>query len=305
MRYNGTDMETLLVANSQNISFSSLNLSNSGNYSCRVIVRSRYLDNSITANSNLVSIIQQGKLNSRDYSTILFIILIMYWYTAPPPSSVLLMSPTDNIFAGNDFSVACIVRLPPTVDIPVNVDIEWSEPAGATLNYIPTMTTENPNEYTSIADVVSNVQSERISFQCAANVDSDSLFITASDSGAANVSVFVVGRPSQPTGLDTNVDPTNTDITWSTRDGDIVYGYELQYDYHIQQCPNNTGMMSSINISNHTNRHTLEHLEEDSVFNISLIAFNPAGRSEPAIAVATTLPSGTVKFKIDTVHNIN
>jgi hypothetical protein len=205
------------------------------------------------------------------------------------------MSPTDDIFARNDFNIACTVSLPPTVDIPVNVDIEWREPAGGTLNYTPTMMTDNPNEYISIADVISNVQSERISFQCAATVDSDSPFITASDSRAANVSVLVVGRPSQPIDLSTSVGSTNIEITWSTRDDDIVDGYQVQYDYHIRQCPNNTpGMMNSTNISNSKNSHNLEHLEEDSEFNISLIAFNPAGRSEAANVVATTAPSGTL-----------
>ena len=222
----------------------------------------------------------------------------MYWYAAPPPSSVMLMSLTDNIFAGIEFSVACIVSLPPTVDIPVNVNIEWSEPAGATLNYMSLMTTDNQNEYTSVADVVSNVQSEQISFQCAASLDSDSPFITASESRAANVSVFVVGRSSQPNGLNISIGSTNVEITWSTRDSDIVYGYELQYNYHIRQCPINAGMMlSSINISNSTNSYTLEDLEEDSELNISLIAFNPAGRSEPANLVATTLSSGTIKIE--------
>ena len=227
----------------------------------------------------------------------------MYWYTAPPPSAVMLVSSTGNIFAGNEFSVACIVYLPPTVDIPVNVNIEWSEPAGATLNYTSPMMMDNPNEYISVAGVVSNVQSERISFQCAASVSSDSSFTTRSESTATNMSVFVVGRPSQPTGLSTSVGSTNVEITWSTSDGDIIYGYELEYSYHIRQCPINTGMMSSsINISNSTNSYTLENLEEDSEFNISLTAFNPAGRSEPANLVATTLPSGTVN--LNTLHKI-
>ena len=220
----------------------------------------------------------------------------MYWCTAPPPSSVMLMSLTDDIFAGNIFSVGCIVSLPPTVDIAVNVNIEWIEPAEATLNYTSPMTTDNPSEYISVADVVSNVQSERISFQCAARVDSDSPFIKASESRAKNMSIFVVGRPSQPTGLNVlSVGSTNIELTWSIRDSDIVYGYNLQYNYHIRQCPNNNGMMRSINISNRTS-HTLENLEEDSEFNISLTAFNPAGRSEPANVVANTSSSGTVKF---------
>ena len=225
----------------------------------------------------------------------------MYWYTASPPSAVMLMSPTGDIFAENEFSVACIVSLPPTVDIAVNVNIEWSEPAGATLNYTSPMTTKSTNKYVSIADVVSNVQSKRISFQCAASVDSVSPFIRAGDSRAANMSVLVVGRPSQPTGLNTSVGSANVEIIWSTGDGDIVYGYELQYGYHIRQCPSNTpGMMRSINIANSTTSYTLEHLEEDSEFNISLTAFNPAGRSEPASVVATTLTSGTVN--LNTLH---
>ena len=60
MRYNDV-IETQLVANSENFSLFSLYLSDSGNYSCSIVVRSSYLDNSITANSNLVSIILQGK----------------------------------------------------------------------------------------------------------------------------------------------------------------------------------------------------------------------------------------------------
>ena len=56
-------METQLMTNSENLSLSSLNLSDSGNYSCRVVVRSRYLDSNITENSNFFSINLQGKFN--------------------------------------------------------------------------------------------------------------------------------------------------------------------------------------------------------------------------------------------------
>ena len=61
IKYDDLDMEMQLMANSENYSFSSLNLSDSGNYSCMVVVRSNYLDNDITAESDLVSIILQGK----------------------------------------------------------------------------------------------------------------------------------------------------------------------------------------------------------------------------------------------------
>ena len=59
----------------------------------------------------------------------------------------MLMSLTDEIFTGYAFSIACIVTLPSTVDIPVNVDAEWSEPVEATLNSTSLVTMENPNEY--------------------------------------------------------------------------------------------------------------------------------------------------------------
>ena len=223
--------------------------------------------------------------------------LFMYYYTAPSPSSVVLMSLNDDIFAGNAFNVTCTVYLPSTVDISVDIDVIWkeSEPSFMIISESSVMM-ENTNEYVSIADVVSNVQSERISFQCAASVDSNSPFITASERRAENGSVFVVGSPSQPIGLNTSVGPTFVNITWSIKDGDNVHGYELQYNYQIRQCPDSIGMMNNIDISSNTNSHTLEHLEEDSEFNISLTAFNPAGRSEPATVTATTLSAGTVKF---------
>ena len=233
------------------------------------------------------------KVVKSHYNSLLIILLV---HTAPSPASATIIMPPNVIYTGHMFSISCIVNLPPTVDIPVTVNIVWSEPIQNYTSPAPTM--ENSNEYSSTAMFVSDVEWEFVSFQCETNVDSDSPFITASErSRAANVSVFVVGRPSQPTGLNTSVSSTNVELTWSTRDNDIVYGYELQYDYHIRQCPSNTpGMMRSINIGNDINSYTLEELEEDSEFNISLTAFNPAGRSEPANLVATTLPSGTIKF---------
>ena len=208
----------------------------------------------------------------------------------------MLMSLTDDIFTGYAFSMACTVTLPSTVDIPVNVDAEWSEPIGATLNSTSLVMMENPNEYIRTALFVSHVQSESVSFQCTANVNSNSSFITASENKVTNGSIFVTGRPSQPIELNASVGSTFINITWSRRENDIVHGYELLYDYSIKECQNNTGMMTITQISNTTNSLTLKHLEEDSEFNITLIAFNPAGRSEPATVMATTSPSGTSNY---------
>ena len=221
--------------------------------------------------------------------------LFVYWYTAPSPSSVELISLTNDVFAGNVFSMACRAMLPPTVNIPVDVNVKWSEPAEATLNFTsPVMMTENQNEYyVSTADVVLNVQSERISFQCRASVDSDSPFITASETRVTNASIFVVGRPSQPIELTASAGSTVINITWNKQDTDVVYEFRLHYSYHIRECQDNSTNMSSIPIDNYTRSYTLMGLEEDSEFNISLTALNPAGESEPATTTTATLPSGT------------
>ena len=229
----------------------------------------------------------------------------MCWYTAPSPSSVVLMSLTDDIFARNAFSMACKIYLPSTVDIPVNVDAEWShgEPVEATLNFTSPMMMENTNEYVSISDLVSDVQSERISFQCTASVSSNSSFITPSESKTANVSVFVVGRPSQPNGLDASAGATFISITWSKRANDVVHEYELHYSYHIRECQDYSRIMKRTIIGNSTQNYTLMNLEEDSEFNISLTASNPAGESEPGTITTTTLPSGMQgKFKYSHIN---
>ena len=205
----------------------------------------------------------------------------------------MLVSPTGDIFAGNAFTVDCIVNLPPTVDIPVIVDVVWNEPPGTSLNFTSAVMMNNLNEYISIADVVSNIQSETINFQCMARVDSDSPYITASEIKDANVSVLVIGRPSRPNELTTSSDSTFINITWTNGANSVVHEYELHYSYHIRECQDNSVIMDSTRIDNSTKSYTLTNLEEDSKFNISLIASNPAGESEPATITATTSTAGT------------
>ena len=59
MQNNGTAIQ--LKINSADLSFSSLRLSNSGNYSCSAVVNSSYLNEAIIAASNLFSIQFEGK----------------------------------------------------------------------------------------------------------------------------------------------------------------------------------------------------------------------------------------------------
>ena len=96
LKLEDSDMETQLMTNSEDLSLSSLHLSDTGNYFCRVVIRSRYLDSNITENSNLFSINLQGKFNDVRIR-LLNLMLFVHWYTAPSPSSVELISLTDNV----------------------------------------------------------------------------------------------------------------------------------------------------------------------------------------------------------------
>lgn len=195
--------------------------------------------------------------------------------------------------------MTCMVDLPSTVDTPVTVDVVWNEPLGTRMNSTPTVTADKQNKYIIIATFVSDMRSDTINFQCKASVSSNSSFVEASEHRSTNSSVFVAGSPSKPTGLNASAGATTVNITWSTPSASIVYDYELQYNYSIRECLNNSPkMMKSIPISNRTSRHTLENLEEDSDFFISLIAMNPAGSSEAAVLTASTLVSGTAKLHI-------
>ena len=89
-------------------------------------------------------------------------------------------------------------------------------------------------------------------------------------------------------------DSTFINVTWTKKDNDIVHSYELQYNYSIRECRSKSDVINvSINSGNNiTNSYTLYNVEEDSDFTISLVAINPAGRSEAATKVTTTLQTG-------------
>ena len=95
-------------------------------------------------------------------------------HTAPSPSSVMITAPPNFIFTGHIFYMSCIVNLPPTVDIPVTVNVVWSEPIQNYTSPAPTM--QSSNEYSSTGTFVSDVEWESISFQCTASVSSNSSF---------------------------------------------------------------------------------------------------------------------------------
>ena len=85
-------------------------------------------------------------------------------------------------------------------------------------------------------------------------------------------------------------------MSWAKKESDIVFGYELQYNYSIRECQSNSDIMN-ISINNGSiNSYTFYDVEEDSDFTISLTAINPAGRSKATTEVATTLQKGMCTY---------
>ena len=93
-------------------------------------------------------------------------------------------------------------------------------------------------------------------------------------------------------------DSTSINITWTTKDIDIVHGYEIQYNYSIRECQSNSEVMNVLINDGNVNGYTLYDVEEDSDFTISLIAINPAGKSRATTETATTLQAGTYSFML-------
>ena len=93
---------------------------------------------------------------------------------------------------------------------------------------------------------------------------------------------------------------TSIIVSWSINKEDIVFTYELQYSYIIRECQRSSGI-TNVTFAGPANSYIIDNLEEDSDFNISLFAINPAGRSEAAsINSVTTLQSGKITMSYQT-----
>ena len=96
-------------------------------------------------------------------------------------------------------------------------------------------------------------------------------------------------------------------ITWNQDLSSEVFSYELRYNFTIRGCENYTGEGSKVingSLRSYTLRNSSETLvEEDSVYNILLIAMNSDGNSEANISDITT--QGASKLISPLFDNIN
>ena len=117
----------------------------------------------------------------------------------------------------------------------------------------------------------------------------------------------VVDLPAIPVITNVSASSNSITITWNQDSSSDVFSYELRYNFTIRGCENYTGEGSKVingSLRSYTLRNSSETLvEEDSVYNILLIAMNSDGNSEANISDITT--QGASKLISPLFDNIN
>ena len=100
----------------------------------------------------------------------------------------------DSISAGTEVTLTCTVELSPALaGFPsMAVIVIWTGPTGILSGSDPTKMANSPSTYTSIL-TLATVESSG-SFTCQAQVNSSSLFITASQTISTLIAVPIVGK---------------------------------------------------------------------------------------------------------------
>ena len=105
----------------------------------------------------------------------------------PAPTAVIVTPPVGMIIAGSSPILTCTVELSPAVDVPVNVNTEWSLP-DVTMVTTTSSVMESLTRYT----IMANVDAARNgSYTCRANIDSSSQFITGSGMTSGSIAITV------------------------------------------------------------------------------------------------------------------
>ena len=173
------------------LSFSSLSLSDAGQYRCDVTVSSTLLSQPITKMSNTHDLTLQSKYN---FSLMFCYLIVELSHLVPPPTAVTVTaSPDGTIFTGSSLTLTCSIELSEAVNIAVTVNTVWSGPSGTqftTTTSVASMLTATT--YTSTATISSVETSDSGEYTCTATVRSTSnSFVLASGGATGSTSVTV------------------------------------------------------------------------------------------------------------------
>ena len=116
---------------------------------------------------------------------------------------------------------------------------------------------------------------------------------------------IIVDLPATPTITDISPESSSITITWEQDLSSDVLWYEIQYNFTIRECLDNTWNawnIWNVTINNGSLRNytlvnsTVTPVEEDSDYFIMLTAVNSDGKSEPTVIETSTSAAGMQMF---------
>ena len=172
------------------LSFSSLSLSDAGQYRCDVTVSSTLLSQSVTKMSNTQDLTLQSKYKS---SPMICCLIVELSYLVPPPTAVTVTaSPEGTIFTGSSLTLTCSIELSEAVNIAVTVNTVWNGPPGTQFTTTTSVATRmTATTYTSTATISSVETSDSGEYTCTATVSSTSPFLTDSELMLSSTNIIV------------------------------------------------------------------------------------------------------------------
>ena len=172
------------------LSFSSLSLSDAGQYRCDVTVSSTLLSQPVMNMSNTQDLTLQSKYN---FSLMFCYLIVVLSHLVPPPTAVTVTaSPDDPILTGSSLTLTCSIELSEAVDIAVTLNTVWSGPPGTQFTTsTPVATRMTATTYTSTATISSVETSDSGEYTCTATVSSTSPFLIDSENIQGIISTAV------------------------------------------------------------------------------------------------------------------
>ena len=174
------------------LSFSSLSLSDAGQYRCDVTVSSTLLSQPITKMSNTHDLTLQSKCNS---SLMICGLIVVLSHLVPLPTAVTLTaSPDGTTLTGSPLTLTCSIELSDAVDIAVTVNTVWNGPPGTQFTTTtPVATRMTATTYTSTATISSVETSDSGEYTCTATVSSTSNSFVLASGGVSGMRTVSVG----------------------------------------------------------------------------------------------------------------
>ena len=122
--------------------------------------------------------------------------------------------------------------------------------------------------------------------------------------------IYIVDLPATPTINEVSSESTSITITWEQDLSSDVFGYEIQYNFTIRECQDDSRNVWNVIISDGSLRnYTLVNstdtpVEEDSDYFIMFTALNSDGKSEPVAIEIDTLAAGIQICSLSRVRTI-